>query len=399
MSNSCKKPCSNDRLRLLVVTSLFPPAAGGAAQAFRALSEAWEQEEAVEQILILCERRADSPARENKGKTLVRRFLPARDSRPKPNLIQQAILAAATYVLITFVIAWYVHRRGWRLVVVHERFGRRSFLRALKFCGARVVVYVSGHLPPPKRFASCDAAICVTESVYDLAVQQLPRGFPTRYVPLAFTPPRALGRQSPTVEVNSPYFLFVGTIIREKGVDLLLEAFSAFYKEHPEYRLVLAGPIRDASLPAIAVSGATFLGPRDQDAVISLIQNAEALVLPSRSEGLPRVCLEAIALGTKVICPPGIPELARVCPEWILPAVTVRDVLEKLRWAVDSSFHVSYDFERHNPKFVGKQFLEVCRAVLRDKATVQDKAQTSEALHSDVEVGEPTIRVGEHFTR
>ena len=111
----------------------------------------------------------------------------------------------------------------------------------------------------------------------------------------------------------------------------------------------------------------TFLGEVDHEAALSLIERAEALVLPSRSEGLPRVCLEAIALGTKVICPPGVPELQRACPDWIVPAVTVQDVLDKLGQAVRLPFRSSYDIESHDPRLVGRRILEICAGVLKEK--------------------------------
>jgi hypothetical protein len=65
------------KLRLLLLTGLFPPAVGGASELFRILTEVWEQEALVEQVVILTQRgRKDSPAHEIRGKTLVHRLLP-----------------------------------------------------------------------------------------------------------------------------------------------------------------------------------------------------------------------------------------------------------------------------------------------------------------------------------
>ena len=60
------------------------------------------------------------------------------------------------------------------------------------------------------------------------------------------------------------------------------------------------------------------------------MRGAEMVVLPSRSEGLPTVVLEAVALGTKVICPPGIPEFERYLAQYVLPEVSADAIVRTL---------------------------------------------------------------------
>lgn len=356
------------KLRLLVLTRLFPPAVGGASELFRMLTEAWEQDSAVERVIILTARDPeDSLKYESKGKTIIHRILPATHRGKIGHALIDTAGGLLTYALLTAAAIWYGWRQESLVIIVHGRFGRKAFLRTLKLLGATIVVILSDNFRPPECLSDCHAVICVTENVYERARSTLLDSCHVHYVPLPFQLRDAPSRMASAVISDGPYILFVGEISRWKGVDVLLEAFATFRHEEPEYRLVLAGPICDSTLVAGAESGVSFLGELNHRTILSLIENAEALVLPSRSEGLPRVCLEAIALGTKAICPPGVPELWRACPDWVLPHISTQHVLEKLRQSLRLPFHSSYEIENHDPHLVGHRIIEICASVLADE--------------------------------
>lgn len=91
--------------------------------------------------------------------------------------------------------------------------------------------------------------------------------------------------------------LFVGFPFLRKGVDLLLSAYSAIRSDFPEWRLVIIGwsieeAARGSGLP---LEGVDFLGAQPVDAVASWMRRCGIFVLPSRSEGMGRVLLEAAA--------------------------------------------------------------------------------------------------------
>lgn len=93
--------------------------------------------------------------------------------------------------------------------------------------------------------------------------------------------------------------VFVGHPFRRKGVDLLLRAFARLADEFPAWRLVLVGwgieaPANDLEFPRERVE---FLGPQSPRELANLIERSSALVLPSRSEAMGRVLLEAARLG------------------------------------------------------------------------------------------------------
>lgn len=97
---------------------------------------------------------------------------------------------------------------------------------------------------------------------------------------------------------SEPYVLFVGHPWYLKGVDLLIQAFRQIAGEFPEYRLKIAGFLPERVHFASLYEGEPrieFLGPFHQDGIIDLMSRCALFVLPSRTEAMGRVLLEAMA--------------------------------------------------------------------------------------------------------
>jgi glycosyltransferase involved in cell wall biosynthesis len=114
-------------------------------------------------------------------------------------------------------------------------------------------------------------------------------------------------------EGSGGFALFVGRLSPEKGVDLLIEAWSSELG-----RLLIVGEGRAAvELKKRAVRhgpSVQFLGRLSHERIMQLLRNARALVVPSRSyEGFPLVVAEAYAHGVPVIAPAigAFPEIVR----------------------------------------------------------------------------------------
>jgi glycosyltransferase involved in cell wall biosynthesis len=95
--------------------------------------------------------------------------------------------------------------------------------------------------------------------------------------------------------VDGPVILFVGQMKARKRLDLLMQAWLHIARARPDAWLALAGP----GDPVLA------LGVRND--VDALMRRASVLVLPSESEGMPNVVLEARACGLQVVTSARIP--------------------------------------------------------------------------------------------
>lgn len=99
-------------------------------------------------------------------------------------------------------------------------------------------------------------------------------------------------------------FLFVGRIVRDKGINELVEAFVRLYHEFPNCRLILVGPYEDAIDPISQTTRSTIASYRDIMTVgsksgldlLAYYASSDCFVLPSYREGFPNVVLEAGAM-------------------------------------------------------------------------------------------------------
>ncbi|QIE58271.1 glycosyltransferase family 4 protein [Rasiella rasia] len=112
-------------------------------------------------------------------------------------------------------------------------------------------------------------------------------------------------------ELNIPdddfVFVFVGRIVRDKGINELVEAFARVQRKHPNCTLLLVGPFEDDLDP---VSEETRTTINTHQKIITVGYQADvrpffaisnALVFPSYREGFPNVVMQAGAMGLPAI--------------------------------------------------------------------------------------------------
>jgi len=123
------------------------------------------------------------------------------------------------------------------------------------------------------------------------------------------------------------YVLFVGRVSPEKGVHLLLKAFSHIVQESTDTKLAIVGPLTSSFFSALEASPyaraiveyakrrlpgrVIFTGTVNRDELRVLYPNAHLLVLPSLAEAFGSVLIEAMASGIPPLGPTtcGIPDV------------------------------------------------------------------------------------------
>jgi glycosyltransferase involved in cell wall biosynthesis len=104
-------------------------------------------------------------------------------------------------------------------------------------------------------------------------------------------------------EGTARFILFVGSLIKRKGIALLIDAMPAVVKAIPDLGLVVIGEghdrdcLRDKARHLGIEARIKFVGAQPHNELPSWFARAEALVLPSYSEGYPLVVVEALSSG------------------------------------------------------------------------------------------------------
>jgi glycosyltransferase involved in cell wall biosynthesis len=111
--------------------------------------------------------------------------------------------------------------------------------------------------------------------------------------------------------------LFVGSLLPVKGVQYLIMAMKVVHDKIPEAMLILVGDgeeremLEALSLQLGIQKYVQFVGKIPHEKVQTYMQMADVFVLPSLSEGLPNVILEAMACGLPIVASrvDGIPDI------------------------------------------------------------------------------------------
>jgi glycosyltransferase involved in cell wall biosynthesis len=139
---------------------------------------------------------------------------------------------------------------------------------------------------------------------------------------------RALRRELGVADERA-VFVFLGSLIQRKGVDVLLSAWERIHRENPAAELWLVGRDRFEdepaaeqflqrrleSIPAAALASVRRFGVRDDPE--RLLQAADVFLFPSRREGFGTAIIEAMAcaLPCVVATLPGITDYIFAAPE------------------------------------------------------------------------------------
>ena len=214
-------------------------------------------------------------------------------------------------VVIHTAHSWTTLLRDFPLALVAR--GRRRAV-VLHFHGSRCERLVAPGRPAFKRASSLllalsDAALVLSSEEQRQWQTFHPRGrFHVVRNPVQAAPPLdpAPARTRFAIPGADPIALFVGRLIEEKGILELIAALATQSTGTPWHLLVVGdGPLEQEVRRRAAQAGVgarlTLTGYLRGDDLRAAYQVADLLVLPSHSEGLPLVVLEAMAAGLPIV--------------------------------------------------------------------------------------------------
>ncbi len=362
-------------MRILLLTPLYPPAIGGAATYFADIVPLLEAAPDIEKLILLTEQMPGEPKTATAGKLTVLRLLPMRVSRERPYLIH-ALTYMQTQRLFQRKLARLVKEHRIDLVHFHTRYRGKLTYRTLAKLPVPVLADLRDKMSDPAALARCSQhLLCCALGVAHFAAEGGYPGDQTTHIPIPFVPPRPLPNQVIRATRQHfglgerPFLLYVGDITKNKGVYELLDAFEHWQTSLPGVDLVLAGMNREgrpfaerlARLPQTH-----YLGHIPHAQVLALMQASEMVLLPSRSEGLPTVILEAVSLDKRVLCPPNIPEFDAHLPNFILPEVSPEAIQSTLNAIWQNPAMPNYPLENHRVETVVSQLLHVYKNMLSE---------------------------------
>lgn len=129
---------------------------------------------------------------------------------------------------------------------------------------------------------------------------------------------------SPARSDDSPIFLFVGRLSKEKGLEDLLAAFRGIHEHLPKAKLLVAGQgsegdhLRSQVVAWGLEPSIVFLGSQTPAQIGELLQNSTAMVLPSHQEPWGLVVNEALSYG----CPVVVSDVCGCTPELVQNGIT-----------------------------------------------------------------------------
>ena len=187
-----------------------------------------------------------------------------------------------------------------------------------RLLGFRLILYLHGSdetriLPRTERsykfilkwaLRASDAVVAVSRELAREAVESEPAAQRKMCVLPNSVDGAELRRAAPRLHPR-PYVAFIGRLVKEKGVDTLIEAFANARVEGVD--LLIAGPgreertLREQAMAAAAGDRIHFLGCVPRAECYSLLKSALFVVLPSEREGDPLVAIEARMAGTPLI--------------------------------------------------------------------------------------------------
>jgi glycosyltransferase involved in cell wall biosynthesis len=244
--------------------------------------------------------------------------------------MRRAVRPAFTRALTEFrpdlVYATWAYPDGWAAVELGHRAGLPVVIKVHGTDVLGLDAYPGRRRLTIEALRRADGVVAVSQ---DLARQVLTFGIDPQRVRVVYNGidaqlfhpgPAGAARTRLGLEGSEPLVLYIGNLVPVKGLEILVEACALLKRAHVRFTccLIGEGPLKPSLERLIARRQlhprVRLLGPRPHDQLPDWYRSAAVVVLPSWSEGVPNVLLEAAACGTPFIASRvgGIPEIAHL---------------------------------------------------------------------------------------
>ena len=328
-------------LSVLIITPIFPPKRGGASTYFSCLVTALKKY--LRRVYILTTHSRGLRAIENLDNLKIFRVIP--DLRSSNPVVRWPIMIFSAAFLTFLIYAWYrpkvLHIHSSSSLALGSSLVS-GFLRipVVKEVRDLLVSETDLKLGPVKKYI-VNGRI-VKKKIICMGIDEKKiLLFPMINAPLVSN----VNKSKNLVKNRHLSIVFVGDLTLKKGAKVLMEALSILEEFKVPVSLTLISGVIDRTLQNLFLQRKdpmmkiTFFQNLNHEATLEQIAKADILVLPSYSEGYPRVILEAFELGTPVIATKvgGIPEMIiENKTGFLVPPGNSRKLAETIRYLAEN---------------------------------------------------------------
>tara|TARA_B100001057_G_C22778728_1_gene922732 strand:- start:162 stop:1247 length:1086 start_codon:yes stop_codon:yes gene_type:complete len=346
-------------MRLLLISRLFFPLTGGVATEYNFLYNKLKSKKYNFNISILTSKNSEKNIYEKHKSSFILRSI--FDYQNKKFFFFKLLYLIFSIIscFLTFLFVS-ISQKKFDIVQIHSNFLfiKKSnyinyFILIFKFLGKKSVLDIKDLSSYPSKDLGFDHYLVNSQNTYNLVSKYIsPKKIKLIYSPLI------KNKNKNKIKKKIGQILYIGTISNQKGVQELINAFPINYKKTKKKKveLHLYGEIVDK----IKLNKNTFYkGILPHNKAINKIKQSEILVLPSFSESLPRVVLEAIFYNTKVLTSKGVPEIDKsLNSKNKIQSIKKKIINKQIKFLLTKKLtqKYNYDFSKHEDEFIKNQF-------------------------------------------